>query len=569
MCNRRLIVEKGMSVIFWNIQSLYPKMDIVRLICEELKPDVLCISETWLNQYVEDHDVYINNYTLVRNDRKSLNNRGEISRGGGVCIYILTKYKFEVVPDRLNISIKDIESITIKLTVKDTRPIFVTSLYRPPSGILVNCISHLNDLFEFMDLCNNSEKIVGGDFNINFGINNTQTNEIKKILSRNTLRQLITEPTRIATQHTILDLILTDSEYIKHSGVLDINVSDHLPVFLLRKKVHIKTPKCEFIGRSYRNYNKESFYNRLNQHTWDEYYHKTNVNECWKIIIDRINEYLNDTCPLKAFSFSKEKQPWLNNELMVQLVNRDKAIKVARRTGNPDDLVFARKIRNRTKNLINKAKLDYYTNQLDDNRDDPRKYWQHIYNILNKNKKDNKFNLEDNNGKLLDQKDVPDFINDFFTSIGAKLVNENPKMKHEYNLPIIDHNMELFQLQEIDMDQLMPLLKQIKIYKSSGIDNISSRILKDALINLNEQLLFLINLSINNNSFPSDWKRGTVIPLPKVSNPSKVGDLRPITLLPIPSKITEKLIYSQIMNFLENNNYISGNQFGFRKKNQQ
>ena len=270
---------------------------------------------------------------------------------------------------------------------------------------------------------------------------------------------------------------------------------------------------------------------------------------------------LNDTCPVKAFSFSKEKQPWLNHELIVQL----NAIKLARRTGNPDDLVYARKIRNRTKNLINKAKLDYYTNQLNDNRDDPRKYWQHIYTILNKNKKDNKFNLEDHDGTVLDQKDVPDFINDFFTSIGAKLVNENPKMKQDYNLPVINDNVELFQLQEVNMDQLMSLLKQIKIYKSSGIDNVSSRILKDALINLNEQLLFLINLSINNNRFPSEWKKGTVIPLPKVSNPTNVGDLRPITLLPIPSKIIEKLVYSQIMNFLENNKYITDNQFGFRK----
>ena len=325
---------------------------------------------------------------------------------------------------------------------------------------------------------------------IHFKTNSMQTSEIKKIMARNTLRQLISDPTRLATQHTILDLILTDSECVKHSGVLDINVSDHLPVFLLRKKVHIKTPKCEFIGRSYRKYDKEVFYNRLNQYTWAEYYQKTNVNECWKMIIERINEYLNDTCPVKTFSFSKEKLPWLNHELIVQLVNRDNAIKVARRTGNPDDSVFARKIRNRTKNLINKAKADYYTNQLDDNRDDLRKYWQHIYTILNKNKKDNKLNLQDSNGNSLDQKDVPDFINDFFTSIGAKLVNENPKMTQEYNMPIVNYNMELFQLQNINMDQLMPLLKQIKTYKSSGIDNISSKVLRDALLNLNEQLLF-------------------------------------------------------------------------------
>ena len=65
------------------------------------------------------------------------------------------------------------------------------------------------------------------------------------------------------------------------------------------------------------------------------------------------------------------------------MANRDNAVTTAKRTGDPDDLVYARKIRNRTQTLINKAKMDYYTNQLDDNRDDPRKYWQHIYAVLN------------------------------------------------------------------------------------------------------------------------------------------------------------------------------------------
>ena len=153
----------------------------------------------------------------------------------------------------------------------------------------------------------------------------------------------------------------------------------------------------------------------------------------------------------------------------------------------------------------------------------------------------------------------------FFTSIGTKLVDENPKMQFFFKLPEIDNTIELFELQEIQMDQLMSLLKQMKVFKSSGIDNISSQVLKDALFILNHQMLYLINLSIRSGVFPNEWKRSTVIPLPKVNNPIKVGDLHSITLLPIPSKITEKIIYGQLMDFLENNKYLNDNQFGFRK----
>ena len=95
----------------------------------------------------------------------------------------------------------------------------------------------------------------------------------------------------------------------------------------------------------------------------------------------------------------------------------------------------------------------------------------------------------------------------------------------------------------------MILLKQIKMYKSSGLDNISSMVLKDALMILNNQILFMIILSFRTKKFPDAWKKGTVVPIPKINNPSKVGDLRPITLLPIPSKIIEKLAYGQLMSF--------------------
>ena len=440
-----------------------------------------------------------------------------------------------------------------------------TTAYRPPSGLFKNCITHLYDLLEYFDVSNRNEKIIGGDFNVNFNKNNSQTSELKKCLAKNTLRQIITDATRIAANETCLDLIMTDSDHIKYSGVLEINISDHLPVFILRKKIKIKSPKCEFKGRSYRNYNKEDFSNRLNQYVWEEFYQMTDVNECWTLIHNRINEILNDMCPIKVFSFSKEKQPWINHELLNQIANRDDALRRARRTGTSDDWVYARKMRNKTKILINRAKMDYYTDQLDDNKDDPRKYWQHIFTVLNKNRTNNKFNLENDDGNVLDQREVPDFINNFFTTIGAKLVNENPKMQQEYKIPIIDDNVELFQLQEVQMDQLIVLLNQIKIFKSSGIDNISARVLKDALLILNSQMLYLINLAIRLSCFPDDWKKGTVIPLPKVNNPTKVGDLRPITLLPIPSKIIEKIVYSQLMNFLENNKYMNDNQYGFRK----
>ena len=57
-----------------------------------------------------------------------------------------------------------------------------------------------------------------------------------------------------------------------------------------------------------------------------------------------------------------------------------------------------------------------------------------------------------------------------------------------------------------------------------------------------------------------DWRIGSITPIPKEGNPLEPGNWRPITLLPLPSKILEKAIHYQVSLFLNNNN----RQHGFR-----
>ena len=76
----------------------------------------------------------------------------------------------------------------------------------------------------------------------------------------------------------------------------------------------------------------------------------------------------------------------------------------------------------------------------------------------------------------------------------------------------------------------------------------------------------IIKTSIDTTVFPSSWKKATVIPIPKVSKPVGPEDLRPISLLPLPGKIYEHLIHTQIDYFLEQNNLLTKSQNGFRSK---
>ena len=74
-----------------------------------------------------------------------------------------------------------------------------------------------------------------------------------------------------------------------------------------------------------------------------------------------------------------------------------------------------------------------------------------------------------------------------------------------------------------------------------------------------------MNKSIELHKFPDEWKKATVIPLPKINNPKQVSNFRPISLLPLPGKIIEKLLHSQLINHLENNSLLNSKQNGFRK----
>ena len=75
-------MDKGLKVIFWNVRSLYNKIDSIRHEIDKINPDILNVCETWLHDDIENDFVSIKDYTLVRADRKTYEN-GILKRGGG------------------------------------------------------------------------------------------------------------------------------------------------------------------------------------------------------------------------------------------------------------------------------------------------------------------------------------------------------------------------------------------------------------------------------------------------------------------------------------------------------
>ena len=80
-----------------------------------------------------------------------------------------------------------------------------------------------------------------------------------------------------------------------------------------------------------------------------------------------------------------------------------------------------------------------------------------------------------------------------------------------------------------------------------------------------DSLAIIFNRCIKEGRFPNTLKLAKVIPIHKGDSVLTVSNYRPISLLPIFSKIMERLIYNQFMDFIEQNNILSELQFGFQR----
>ena len=122
-----------------------------------------------------------------------------------------------------------------------------------------------------------------------------------------------------------------------------------------------------------------------------------------------------------------------------------------------------------------------------------------------------------------------------------------------------------FSFKEVTVVEVFKYLKNLSRKKSCGSDNLSPGILKDAALQIAKPLCHVINTSLKTSIIPSDFKLGTITPIHKSGSKQEMDNYRPITVLPVCSKILEKCIHKQLLAFLEEHNLLSCTQFGYRK----
>ena len=552
------------------MRSIWKKLDVLKInLQNDYNIDILGVSETWLNSSLDDNMLNIQNYNIIRNDRSwnddVTNTNSKVKRGGGVCMYIKNNIKFSThALEMYNVSCRNIECQWVKILLDKQRNIVIGNIYRPPQGNIKNFVEYLEGVIENLDL-SKEDLVLMGDFNIDF-LDKT-SNDLKIMEPFTTqigLDKYIQFPTHYSNnKNSCIDQILSNSNFIESGGVENLNISDHQMVFIIRKKVKKVKDKITFKGRSYRNYDHNLFQNQLRNHDWGQLFEEKCPNKIWTILIDTIHYYINLQCPLKEFKINKIKEPWITHELLEFIKDKDKALRTAKRTKLHDNWIIAKRLRNECLTRVRNCKANFIQNELDMNSDDSKKIWNSIKQVIPdaKKNKDRMFLIDTITNKEVEPNELPNFINNFFADIGPNLAR-NITGNWVYSGVTSDIELHDVVVNEIEISKAC---HEINVNKSSSIKNISSRVIKDAFLGIPNVVQFLIQTALDEGIFPDEWKIANITPLQKGGNKTNVSNLRPVSILPLPSKIIERILHDRIMFHLERNNLLEQNQGGFRK----
>ena len=165
-------------------------------------------------------------------------------------------------------------------------------------------------------------------------------------------------------------------------------------------------------------------------------------------------------------------------------------------------------------------------------------------------------------------------MNKFYLTIASKLQNQiNNVHKTFVASSSIFKNLyssrdivpKSFKISPVSEDFVSDELHNLDINKSTGIDGIKSKLLKDGAEVIKSSITHIINLSIVTGTVPDELKYAVVKPLFKKGSRLEAGNYRPVSVLCIVSKVLERAVYVQLYEYFKKHQLIYEFQSGFRK----
>ena len=533
---------KSFSVAFLNVRSLLPHFTDFKNVVLKGCYDIVGLSETWLGQGVPDDIIKINGYNLIRTDRKS--------RGGGVAIYIKSNLSYTISYFSSN---STLEELWIETNILKKKYIFGT-LYRPPKGRLSDFLSILEKrLSEFQSL----EIICGGDINLNLlNITDQHTNTFYDYIESLNMQQLIKEPTRIANNSSsLLDIILvSNGDFSVDSGIKDSEISDHFLTYCCVSETNKKQAETLKL-RNFKNIDRDLLNDFLTMTPFENIIYLDTVNDKTVALNDFLLNIFDVLAPLVEIKIYNYKPPWITYTIKRMIRLKNKAYSKYMKNKTNDSWEFYKQIKNQTNIAVRQEKKHYLQYTIENNKSDSKVFWKKLneLSILSKNKSNNIPNNLNN----------PNEINKYFLSVNSIPSTDNELINFYNNNKKFGINAT-FSFYTVSESVVKDCLLNIKS-TATGADQINLEMILLCLDRILPFITNIVNSCLLENDFPDVWKISRIFPLCKKPNIDSYNDLRPINILPVLSKVLEKIMNSQIRDYVDLYNILPQCQSGFRE----
>ena len=428
---------------------------------------------------------------------------------------------------------------------------------------------------------------MAGDINIDLlGPNKPTTSQYQDILSSLNLNQHVHKPTRTTDKtSTLIDHIISNlSERISHTDVPPCPlVSDHDAVYAT---INIKVTRFQtrhkfvrnlksfdessfvddfktllfaasFGVRNLKSFDESSFVDDFKTLPFAASFGVSDPDEELEILSSLIKECIVRHAPLKLTKVTRPPAPWLKDPAIAELKEqRDRLRSAARaRKNNKETWEKFRAVRNRLKELIKSTKRNFMERMLSSKKS--KEVWTVIHRILHPSPQ-----------RITMQ---PDKLNNFFASTAERTIGINADHVDDYASIIkfiqsLPANIENgFQIRTVTLKEVVHELRNIRSDCSTGPDNIPAKMIKMVADYLGSPLTDVINTCIKNLYFPSAWKLARICAIPKGNQIKSEKDFRPISILPVLSKVYERLIFHQLSVFIDKNYVLNSNISAYRK----
>lgn len=550
--------SNSFTLFHQNIQGVLSKKETIELsfsnIRKKTNPDVLCFTETFV-RLGEEGNINLQNYKLATSYSR-------LQKRGGSCILIKDGLEFEKLScfDDLSMA-HHFECCAINLT---TNNIIVVCIYRTPSKKKENIECFLDRIDMLLHKCllrfSKKKIVITGDFNINMLTKNQNTIKLNDLLVKYNFKLHITEPTR---GKSCLDLIISNIEdavgYVLKLWLSDHDTAQVLKFSLKQKK---EVPKTTFTYKkcySLENINKFKGY--MGSLSFSNVFSKNELNAAFDEFYDLLLLFYNLCFPkIRIKNNTSTKPKWMSNGLKKSSVTKKSLRFKYYSTKSDASRSNYIKYNKLFKRCINMSKRNANQKYVLSSKNICKATWTIIKHETSGTTNKNYINnIKYNGEEITDPMNIATAFNNYFTNE----INKTNNSKENTLKTILKNSIFLTPVNE---DCIKKVILSLRNTQSEGYDGISTKILKICKDELVHVLVFLINLSLQTGKFPEKLKVSIVKPLFKKGDKKDMSNYRPIAILPVISKIFEKVMHQQITAFFDKYDLVNKNQHGFQKQ---